>query len=133
MNAPIVIGTLVRRPVPARRQFRSIISRCAGKVQAMTNGPAEPGANLRLRGRRIYVTGAASGIGRATAQLLAREGAALALVDVNADALAKVADETGGLALVLDLTDGDAIDRSVAEAGRALGGLDGVINCAGVA
>jgi NAD(P)-dependent dehydrogenase (short-subunit alcohol dehydrogenase family) len=88
--------------------------------------------NMRFAGRRVYLTGAASGIGRATAQLLARGGAALALVDVNELALRDVAAEIGGLVLSVDLLDGAAIDRSVEEAVARLGGLDGVVNCAGI-
>lgn len=88
--------------------------------------------NQRFAGRRIYLTGAASGIGRATAQILAQGGAALALVDVNEDGLKAVAAETGGVALPTDLRDGAAIDWSVEQAARQLGGLDGVVNCAGV-
>jgi NAD(P)-dependent dehydrogenase (short-subunit alcohol dehydrogenase family) len=88
--------------------------------------------NARFAGRRIFVTGAASGIARATARLLAREGAALALVDIDADGLNAVAGETGGRAVVTDLRDGDAAERAVRTAAEALGGLDGVVNCAGI-
>jgi NAD(P)-dependent dehydrogenase (short-subunit alcohol dehydrogenase family) len=88
--------------------------------------------NQRFAGRRIYLTGAASGIGRATALMMARGGAALALVDVNAEGLSAMAAETGGEALAIDLRDGEAIDRSVEQAAARLGGLDGVVNCAGV-
>jgi NAD(P)-dependent dehydrogenase (short-subunit alcohol dehydrogenase family) len=88
--------------------------------------------NRRFTGRRIYLTGAASGIGRATAQILAGGGAKLALVDVNADGLVVVAAETGGVPLAVDLRDAATIDRSVEQAAARLGGLDGVVNCAGV-
>ncbi|MFA7601410.1 MAG: SDR family NAD(P)-dependent oxidoreductase [Novosphingobium sp.] len=88
--------------------------------------------NLRFAGRRVYLTGAASGIGRATARLLARGGARLALVDINAKGLDVVAGETGGAALPVDLRDTAAIDRSVEQAAARLGGLDGIVNCAGV-
>ncbi|MBW8753949.1 MAG: SDR family oxidoreductase [Sphingomonadales bacterium] len=88
--------------------------------------------NLRFAGRRIYLTGAASGIGRATAAILAGGGAALALVDVNEAGLNATAAETGGEVLPIDLRDGAAIDRSVEQAAARLGGLDGVVNCAGV-
>lgn len=88
--------------------------------------------NQRFAGRRIYLTGAASGIGRATAKILAQGGAALALVDVNEDGLSTAAAETGGVVLPVDLRDGAAIDRSVTQAADQLRGLDGVVNCAGV-
>jgi NAD(P)-dependent dehydrogenase (short-subunit alcohol dehydrogenase family) len=99
------------------------------------SGPAGTKAdrNARFRGRRIYLTGAASGIGLATARLLAEGGAALALADVDAAGLEAAAAATGGRACVVDLRDGAAIDASVADAAAALGGLDGVINCAGLA
>src|SRR5207249_5629117 len=87
----------------------------------------------RFAERRIYVTGAASGIGRATAHILAEGGAALALVDVNEDGLRETASATGGHAFVVDLCDGAAIDNSVQCAADRLGGIDGIINCAGVA
>lgn len=98
------------------------------------SNPARPGAdrNARFQGRRIYLTGAASGIGLATARLLAQGGAALALVDVDKEGLDEAAAETGGAALLVDLRDGEAIDRSVVAAAEAMGGLDGVINCAGI-
>jgi NAD(P)-dependent dehydrogenase (short-subunit alcohol dehydrogenase family) len=89
--------------------------------------------NARFEGRRIYVTGAASGIGLATARILAEGGAALALVDVNEEGLQQAAAETGGQPLVVDLCDGDAIDRSVQQAADGLGGIDGVVNSAGIA
>lgn len=87
----------------------------------------------QFAGRRIIVTGAASGIGAATARLLAREGAALALFDIQAEALKAVAQETGGTAIAFDLLDEAAIVDGVARAAAALGGLDGLINCAGIA
>jgi NAD(P)-dependent dehydrogenase (short-subunit alcohol dehydrogenase family) len=83
---------------------------------------------MRLAGRRVLITGAASGIGRATAELFAQEGAALALVDRHA-----AGGEAGGhVTLTADVADESAVRRVVAEAVSALGGLDGVVNSAGV-
>jgi NAD(P)-dependent dehydrogenase (short-subunit alcohol dehydrogenase family) len=94
---------------------------------------AETGAPRgRLAGRRVLITGAASGIGRATAELMAKEGAALALLDVDAERLARVAEATGGVALVADLLDVQRLPAVVEQAVERLGGLDGVVNCAGV-
>jgi NAD(P)-dependent dehydrogenase (short-subunit alcohol dehydrogenase family) len=87
---------------------------------------------LRLRGRRIVVTGAASGIGKAVAQLFASEGASLALFDRDAEGLARTAGETAGRAFQVDITQEKSVDEAVNQAGLALGGLDGVVNAAGI-
>lgn len=94
--------------------------------------PSGKDRNQRFLGRRAYITGAASGIGLATARLLAQGGAKLALIDVNAKGLEAAAKETGGVPFTVDLTDGAAIDRSVAAAADALGGLDCVLNIAAI-
>ncbi len=86
----------------------------------------------RLQGRHILVTGAASGIGRAIAAMFAREGARLALLDCNADGIGEVAGELGAVPLVLDLEDLPAVEPAVEQAALAMGGLDGVVNCAGL-
>lgn len=85
----------------------------------------------RLTGRRIIVTGAASGIGRATARRFAAEGAALCLIDQDAEGLAATAQKTGGLALSCDIRDSSAVDRAVAAA-AAGGRIDGLVNAAGI-
>lgn len=86
----------------------------------------------RLAGRRILITGAASGIGKATAQLFASKGAKLALVDANANALKEVADSLGAAAFAYDLTDVENVGAMVEQAAATMGGLDGVVNCAGL-
>ncbi|MEZ0066574.1 3-hydroxybutyrate dehydrogenase [Streptacidiphilus sp. MAP12-20] len=63
-----------------------------------------------LAGRKALVTGAASGIGRACAHALARSGAGVYVVDRAADAAKAVAEEIGGTALVVDLSDPEAVD-----------------------
>jgi len=83
------------------------------------------------------VTGAASGMGRATAQLLAAEGAHVAVTDLDEAAVARVVDSitgSGGTAAgwALDVTDADAIARVVGRVGEALGPVDILINNAGV-
>ena len=57
---------------------------------------------MKLQGHSALVTGGASGLGAATARRLAREGAKVALLDVNADAAAALAREIGGIALRCD-------------------------------
>src|SRR5689334_14077698 len=86
----------------------------------------------RLRGRRIVLTGAASGIGRATARLFVQEGALVALLDRDEGGLGEIANEIGGRPVAADVTDEDAVSRAVGEAAAALSGIDGVVNAAGI-
>src|SRR5947209_17248914 len=64
----------------------------------------------RLTGGRALVTGGASGIGRACAVRLAAAGAVVVVVDRDAEGAKRVADEVGGTAVAVDLTDLDAVD-----------------------
>jgi NAD(P)-dependent dehydrogenase (short-subunit alcohol dehydrogenase family) len=91
----------------------------------------------RLEGRCAIVTGAASGIGRATAHRLAGEGAHVVAVDVNAELLSELSTEaeerTGSIVtLVGDVGSEDGVRALVAEAVDRLGKLDVVANVAGV-
>ncbi|AUT47629.1 SDR family NAD(P)-dependent oxidoreductase [Achromobacter sp. AONIH1] len=85
-------------------------------------------------GRRYLVAGGASGIGLAFARLAASRGAAVAILDRDAAALSEAGRQLPSLAaaLVCDVTDSEAVDRAVQEAAGALGGIDGVVNCAGI-
>ena len=84
--------------------------------------------------RAAIVTGAASGIGRATADLLAERGWRVALVDRDVGPLADVAARSAGvLVRALDVTDEAAVVRLVAEVAETFGGLHGVVNSAGIA
>jgi 3-oxoacyl-[acyl-carrier protein] reductase len=99
----------------------------------MSDAVSEPlPSGPRLQGRRIIVTGAASGMGRAIARLFAREGATLALFDINGEGQAKVAQETGALSIAVDVSIADAVKSAVAQADRTMGGIDGVVNAAGI-
>ena len=86
----------------------------------------------RLTGRKIIVTGAASGIGRATARLFRQEGAAVAVLDRSDNAAKAVADEIGAFAVTCDVSDPASVSAAVAKAAEAMGGLDGVVNAAGI-
>jgi NAD(P)-dependent dehydrogenase (short-subunit alcohol dehydrogenase family) len=91
-----------------------------------------PTPSGRLRGRRILITGAASGIGQRTAELFAAEGAALTLLDCDRRRLASVARETGGTAVEADVTQEPSVTRAVEQGAGAMGGIDGVVNAAGI-
>jgi len=92
---------------------------------------AEPAGRSagKLAGRNCVVTGAADGIGRATALKLSAEGARVLGCDLNAEALADL--QIHGT-LELDVTDADAPDRLLAAVADQLGGLDVLVNNAGV-
>src|SRR5215207_9922961 len=90
---------------------------------SVTPGPTTAGVDLI--GRSALVTGAASGIGRACAERLARAGATVTVLDLNGDAARKVADEIGGEAMQADLSDLEALNSLEIEA-------DIVVNNAGI-
>jgi NAD(P)-dependent dehydrogenase (short-subunit alcohol dehydrogenase family) len=79
------------------------------------------------------VTGGGSGLGAATAAALARSGAKVAVLDLNADAARATAAEIGGLGLACDVTDPASVTAALAEAGQAHGPARICVNCAGVA
>ncbi len=84
-----------------------------------------------LDGQRAVVTGGASGIGRATCRAMAREGATVAVLDLNADGAGATADEVGGRAWTVDVTDAAAMEHAIREAAAWMGGLTALFNNAG--
>jgi NAD(P)-dependent dehydrogenase (short-subunit alcohol dehydrogenase family) len=91
----------------------------------------------RLAGRRAFVTGGGSGIGAATAERLAAEGAVVAVSDRDGQAAATVAQAivrrgAEASALTADVADERSVRDAVARAAAAAGGLDTVVTCAGV-
>lgn len=88
----------------------------------------------RLEGKRAVVTGAGAGIGRSIALRLASEGARVALADVDEEAAEKAASEIDGETLVrpTDVTRAGEVEALVASAVEAWGGLDVMVNNAGV-
>jgi 2-hydroxycyclohexanecarboxyl-CoA dehydrogenase len=91
---------------------------------------------MKLRNRVAFVTGGASGIGRAIAEALAREGARVAVADIDADGARRAVIDiqaTGGNAVAqpLDVTDIAAVDSSIDGVAAHWGGLHVLVNCAG--
>jgi 3-hydroxybutyrate dehydrogenase len=92
---------------------------------------------MRFSGKTVIVTGAASGIGAGLARAFAREGAAVAVADLNAVAADSVAGEikaAGGQALgvAMDVTDEHAVDSGVAAVVKRFGGVDILVSNAGI-
>ncbi|NIF52682.1 MULTISPECIES: SDR family oxidoreductase [Burkholderiaceae] len=86
-------------------------------------------ATFDFSGRSILVTGASSGIGRATVEALCASGASVVAAARNVDELARLAEETGCEPLALDVGDEAAIEDAFA----SLEPFDGLVNCAGIA
>jgi len=90
-----------------------------------------------VKGLTVLVTGAASGMGRATARVFAAEGANVAVTDLSAEATQAVVDEitaSGGAAKawVLDVADRSAIEKTIPEIAAHFGSLDIIVNNAGI-
>ncbi|AMB59346.1 SDR family NAD(P)-dependent oxidoreductase [Microterricola viridarii] len=93
--------------------------------------------DLALGGRTVVISGAASGIGLATAHAFAEEGALVAMLDRDAPALAAAhaglaANGARVAAFVCDVTDERAVADAVSAAARELGGIDHLVSCAGI-
>lgn len=90
-----------------------------------------------VAGSVVLITGAASGMGRATAEVFAAEGAHVAAIDISADAVRQVAADIQGRgqsceAWVLDISDPVAIRDVVAQVATRFGGIDALVNNAGI-
>ena len=87
---------------------------------------------MLLRGQAAVVTGGGSGLGAATAALLARAGCRVAVLDINRDAAVASAAACGGVGVACDVADAASAEAALAEA-RAAHGVERVlVNCAGV-
>ncbi|MDB6145023.1 MAG: 3-hydroxyacyl-CoA dehydrogenase [Pseudomonas sp.] len=89
---------------------------------------------MQIDGKVFLVSGGASGLGAATAQMLVTAGAKVVLVDINAEAVAAKAEQLGGQArwAVADVSNEAQAQAAVQMALDAFGSLHGLVNCAGV-
>ncbi|HVX98377.1 MAG TPA: SDR family NAD(P)-dependent oxidoreductase [Pseudorhodoplanes sp.] len=88
---------------------------------------------MEIKGVAAIVTGAASGLGAATAAALAGAGAKVALLDVNDEGVKAAAEKVGGFGLRCDVTDELSAAQSVQMAAQAHGPARILVNCAGIA
>ena len=93
---------------------------------------------MRVKEKMAFITGGGSGLGRASALMLAREGAKVAITDINAQAAAQVADEINAahpnqaFTYALDVTDEQGWQTSLQAAHDDMGGLNVLLNSAGI-
>lgn len=89
---------------------------------------------MRISDHTFLITGGSSGLGAGTARRLVAEGARVVLADVNEDDGHQQADHLGDRArfVATDVTDPEAVERTIATAMEHFGGLHGVVNCAGI-
>ncbi|MBF9048976.1 glucose 1-dehydrogenase [Roseobacter sp. HKCCD9010] len=87
---------------------------------------------MRLEGKTAIITGAGSGFGAGIAQAFAREGAAVMVADINGKAAESVASQIGGIAKVVDVSDGASVATMSKAAMDTWGQIDILVNNAGV-
>jgi NAD(P)-dependent dehydrogenase (short-subunit alcohol dehydrogenase family) len=85
-----------------------------------------------LEGKKVLITGASSGIGRATAVMLVKEGAVVCATGRNEALMKELQEECGCHIVVSDLITPGSCERIVTEAVTLMGGLTSLVNCAGV-
>jgi NAD(P)-dependent dehydrogenase (short-subunit alcohol dehydrogenase family) len=114
--------------------FQSLPARDLFEVETWGPEQAKLARSLpHLAGHVVAVTGGASGIGAATARAFAAQGASVAVLDIDGRAAARVANETGGLAVECDVTDRAAVSHAMGAIRKTFGGLDILVSNAGAA
>ena len=89
--------------------------------------------NRALEGQVVFITGAGSGLGEASARRLAEDGAIVAAADIDGERAARVADSLGGIHYGFDVCDPGAFDAAVDDCAARLGRIDVLVNNAGIA
>ncbi|HJN60123.1 MAG TPA: SDR family NAD(P)-dependent oxidoreductase [Alphaproteobacteria bacterium] len=88
---------------------------------------------MEIKGQTAFVTGGASGLGEATARMMAAAGATVGVLDMNEELAQKVAGELGGAAAVCDVSDAASHEAAMASLRQAIGPARIFIACAGIA
>ncbi|KAM5341811.1 hypothetical protein ACJ41O_014842 [Fusarium nematophilum] len=120
------------------RLLHSVAMSLTGKVACPSSVAPRASVLTKILHSQIAITGASSGIGLATAQLLAARGAILSLADLDNEGLKRCAQElptAGGqihLTTVVDVRRGDQVEEWIRSTANKLGNLDGAVNLAGV-
>ena len=87
---------------------------------------------MNLKDKAVLVTGGASGLGAATAQMIAKQGGHPVILDMNAEAGEALASELGGLFMKTDVSNEAEVQAIVAAALEKFGHIHGAVNCAGI-
>ena len=96
-------------------------------------GATDAFSSFDLGGKYALITGGASGLGAATAELMTNRGARVAIADINMDAATDLARRLNGIAVQCDVTDSTQVRASVDTTVREFGALDVMVNNAGIA
>lgn len=87
---------------------------------------------MQLAGKSVIVTGGGSGLGEATARVMAEAGASVTIFDIQEERGLKVAEEINGQFVKVDVTDEESVTLGVEAAVKSHAGLHGLVNCAGI-
>src|SRR5690606_7699828 len=124
-------------PRPPRCASRCTTTRDRSRAWTRPGRSLSRRSPMRFDGAVALVSGAGSGIGAATAALLAERGAAVGVADIDPDAAAAVAASIGdaggtAVAVACDVRDDGAVGSAVRTVVERLGGLDILVQCAGI-
>jgi NAD(P)-dependent dehydrogenase (short-subunit alcohol dehydrogenase family) len=87
---------------------------------------------MEIKNTAAIITGGASGMGAATARILAKAGAKVALLDINQEHAQKIANEIGGIAFACDVTNAESVAAAIKAAAEKHGPARICVNCAGI-